>query len=171
MKTAATIGALAVVLALSGCSGGQGDLDAWVEQVKAKPAGAIDPIPDSPEYDRFAYQAHDLRDPFTPFKRAPAAGQVQGPRPDLDRPKEPLEEFALDSLKMVGTLGEASGMTALVMDPNGVTHRVRPGNRLGQRDGRLITVEGGRMILVELTPDGAGGWEEVQAVVTLAETE
>ena len=164
-----TILVMAMVVAMAGCSGRPSDLDRWTEQVKAKPAGPLPPIPAAPEYDQFLYKAHDLRDPFTPFKRVAAPGQAQGPRPDPDRPKEPLEEFALDGLKMVGTIGSGPRLTALVMDPNKVTHRVVPGQRMGQRDGRIIGIEPGRVVLMELTPAAGGGWEEVQTVVNLSE--
>lgn len=163
------LGALGLALVLVGCSGQNSDLKRWTEQVKEKPGGELDPIPSSPEYDRFVYQAHELRDPFTAFKRTEQPGATQGPRPDPDRPREPLEEFALDSLKMVGSIGSGSRISALVMDPNKVTHRLGPGQRLGQRDGRIIAIDPSRLVLIELAPNGSGGWEEVQTVVNLSE--
>ena len=172
MMRLASIVALGMTVALTaGCSGGNSDLDSWIDQVKAKPSGTIEPIPASPDYDRFAYEAHSLRDPFTPFRRAVDPSQMQGPRPDPNRPREPLEEFAMDSLKMVGTLRGGSQMQALIMDPNGITHRLGAGQRMGQNEGRIVSVEAGRVVLVELVSNGMGGWEETQAVVNLSESE
>ena len=159
------------VLLGSGCSGRNSDIDSWVEQVKSKPAGAIDPIPPSPDYDEFSYEAHSLRDPFTAFRRAADPSQFQGPKPDPNRPREPLEEFAMDGLKMVGTLRGGAQMQALIMDPNGVTHRLGTGQRMGQNDGRIISVEPSRVVLVELVSNGMGGWEETQAIINLSETD
>lgn len=166
--TAAFCG-VGMALLLVGCSGQNSDLKRWTQEVAAKPGGELEPIPASPEYDRFVYQAHDLRDPFTAIKRTEKPGVTQGPRPDPDRPREPLEEFALDSLKMVGSIGTNPRLVGLVMDPNKVTHRVGHGQRLGQRDGRVISIEPHRMVLMELVPNGEGGWEETQTVVNLSE--
>ncbi len=164
--------ALALMVgALGACSGQDSDLNAWIEQVKSKPPGPLEPIPDIPEYDKFLYQAHDLRDPFALYRRAVDPNAIQGPKPDSNRPKEPLEEFTLDSLKMVGTLGSGTRQAALVMDPNKVTHRVYIGQHLGQRDGRVIGIDAGRIVLIELAPDKSGGWEEIQSVVNLTEAE
>lgn len=168
-NVAAALCGVGMVLLLAGCSGPNSDLKRWTQEVVAKPGGNLDPIPASPEYDRFIYQAHELRDPFTPVKRAEQPGATQGPRPDLDRPREPLEEFALDSLKMVGSIGSGTSVVGLVMDPNKVTHRIGHGQRMGQREGRVISVEPHRMVLVELVPNGEGGWEETQTVVNLTE--
>lgn len=165
-----SVTALLMVGLLAGCAGQDSDLNAWLTEVKNKPAGPLEPIPDIPEYDKFLYTAHDLRDPFALYKRADP-GATQGPKPDSNRPREPLEEFALDSLKMVGTLGAGTRQAALIMDPNKVTHRVFVGQHMGQQDGRIVGIEPGRIVLVELTSDKMGGWEEVQTVVNLSEVE
>ncbi len=68
---------------------------------------------------------------------------------------------------MVGTLGGGAGAVALVMAPDKVTYRVRPGNYMGQNDGRVTGVFEDRIELVELVPDGAGGWLERPASVAL----
>lgn len=170
MITAARLAAsFALALALGGCAGPDNDLNQWVQTVKNRPAGAVEPIPDVPEFDKFAYQAHALRDPFAPLHRGPVGAAVEGPKPDSNRPREPLEEFALDSLKMVGTIGVGGRMVALVMDANKVTHRVGAGERMGQREGRVIAVEPSRLLLIELVPNATGGWEETQTVVNLSE--
>ena len=68
---------------------------------------------------------------------------------------------------MVGTLGGGKNVIALVMAPDKVTYRVQPGNYLGQSDGRVTAVFEDRIELVELVPDGAGGWLERPATVAL----
>jgi len=167
MKATLLVGVLGL---LAGCSGQDSDLNAWLNEVKNRPAGPLEPIPEVPEYDKFLYQAHELRDPFALYRRADP-NTNRGPKPDSNRPKEPLEDFALDSLKMVGTLGAGGRQAALVMDPNNVTHRVYPGQHMGRQDGRVISVEPGRIVLMELTSDKSGGWEEVQTIVNLTEVE
>ena len=110
--------------------------------------------------------AQGLRDPFS----APIAtrdGSGSGPRPDPDRRKEVLEAFPLDSLNMVGTMDSGQGVVGLIMAPDRVTYRVRPNNYLGQNEGRITGVFEDRIELVELLPDGAGGWLERQARIAL----
>ena len=53
------------------------------------------------------------------------------------------------------------------MAPDKVTYRVRPGVYLGQSDGRVTAVYEDRIELVELVPDGAGGWLERPATIAL----
>lgn len=155
----------AVVLSLSACTRGSRDLEAWVAEVKARPAPPLEPLPVMKQFETFEYAAQDMRDPFS----QPSADRDGGNqlRPDPNRRKEVLEAFPLDSLDMVGTIGAGDGVIGLVMGPDRVTHRVRPGNYLGLNDGRITAVSEDRIEIVELVPDGAGGWLERQARIAL----
>ena len=155
----------AIALSLSACTRGKRDLEAWVAEVKARPAPPLDPLPVMKQFETFEYAAQNLRDPFS----QPSADQdgENGLRPDPNRRKEVLEAFPLDSLDMVGTLGRGGGLVALVMAPDKVTYRVQPGAYMGQSDGRVTGVFEDRIELVELVPDGAGGWLERPATVAL----
>ena len=156
-------------LGLTACgSNSFSDLDTWIDQVKQKPARSLEPLPPAPEYDRFTYQAHNLPDPFASYT-PPVSVTTQGPRPNADRPREPLEEFTLDSLVMVGTMGDGLARVALVMDPTGLVHRITVGRYMGKHDGRVVGVAEDRVNLVELTPNGRGGWEETTAALVLKE--
>ncbi|HEY4581899.1 MAG TPA: pilus assembly protein PilP [Lysobacter sp.] len=175
MKTTAhTAIARSLVLAvlLAGCARGvtstpgeAPNLEKWVVDVKARPAPPLDPLPVMQQFETFEYAAQGLRDPFS---RAFADdGNGSGPRPDSARRKQALEAFPLDSLDMVGTLGRGAGLIALVMAPDKVTYRVRIGDYMGQSDGRVTSVRDDRIELVELVPDGAGGWLERPATLAL----
>ena len=157
---------LAILLAfsLAGCIGGKGDLEKWVAEVKAKPAPALEPLPVMQQFETFEYAAQNLRDPFSEIF---SGSEGSGPRPDPGRLKQTLEQFPLDSLDMVGTLGKGGAIVALVLAPDKVTYRVRPGAYLGQSDGRVTAVYEDRIELVELVPDGAGGWLERPATIAL----
>lgn len=153
------------VLSTSGCKRGKSDLEAWIEEVKARPAPPLDPLPVMKQFETFEYAAQHLRDPFSaPTADADGGG---GMRPDPNRRKEVLEAFPLDSLDMVGTIGSGDGLIGLVMGPDKVTYRVRPGNYMGLAEGRVVAVFDDRIDLVELVPDGAGGWLERQAQIAL----
>lgn len=160
---------LALMLLLCGllaaCGSGRGDLEKWVAEVKAKPAPALPPLPVMQQFETFEYTAQNMRDPFDQAFSGDGAGS--GPRPDPGRRKQTLEMFALDSLKMVGSLGGGKNLVALVMAPDKVTYRVNPGAYLGQSDGRVTGVYEDRIELVELVPDGAGGWLERPAKLAL----
>ena len=167
-------GAMACVLALAlgGCVRGIGstpgeapNLHEWVANVKARPAPPLDPLPVMQQFETFEYAAQDLRDPFSAVFGDDGSGS--GPRPDSNRRKQILEQFPLDSLDMVGTLHARGGVVALVMAPDKVTYRVAPGAYVGQNDGRVTGVQEDRIDLVELVPDGAGGWLERPASVAL----
>ncbi|AKC86085.1 pilus assembly protein PilP [Pseudoxanthomonas suwonensis] len=161
-----------LVLALGACGrsvsstpGDAPNLEKWVADVRARPAPPLDPLPVMQQFETFEYAAQDMRDPFSDAWNNPDGGA--GLRPDPNRRKEPLEQYPLDSLDMVGTIGTGSGLIALVMAPDRVTHRIRPGAYLGQSDGRVTSVREDRIELVELVPDGAGGWLERPASIAL----
>ena len=140
------------------------NLESWVADVRARPAPPLDPLPVMQQFETFEYAAQTLRDPFS---NAWSNTDTGGLRPDPDRRKETLEQYPLDSLDMVGTIGKGAGLVALVMGPDKVTYRVRPGNYLGQSDGRVTSVREDGLELVELVPDGAGGWLERPASIAL----
>lgn len=164
--------ALAVLL-LSGCAPqGMNDLEQYVKEVKARPPTPIDPIPQITQAETFLYVGEGRRDPFM---RSDDTQEVfaetgdDGPRPDPNRRKEELESYPLDSLKMVGTLDQKGAVWALVKTPDGTIHRVRSGNYLGQNDGRITRIEEEKVDLVELIPNGRGGYLERLASMTLGE--
>jgi len=158
--------ALAGLLALAGCAGNNADLDAYLADVKARPALPLEPLPVMKQFETFEYAAQDLRDPFS-NPTAEQSDSSSALRPDPNRPKEPLESFPLDGLDMVGTLGEGGALIGLIMDPERVIHRVNVGNYMGQTDGRITAIYEDRIELIELAPDGNGGWIERRAEVAL----
>ena len=140
------------------------NLEAWVAEVDNRPPPPLDPLPVMQQFESFEYAAQGLRDPFS---RAFRDTGGSGPRPDSNRPKQALENFPLDTLDMVGTIGSGGGLTALVQGPDKMTYKVRPGAYLGQNDGRVTSVAEDRIDLVELVTDGAGGWLERPASIAL----
>lgn len=167
--TLARIGLLlAAVLVLGGCTRGTSDLREWVAQQKAKKGAPIPPLPVIKTFETFTYADQDLRDPFGP-SAAQQQGPNSGPRPDQNRPKQPLEMFSLDSLKMVGTIGSGRGIEALVKDPKGVVHPVHDGEYMGQNYGHITAIGDDHIDLVELVSNGNGGWMERQASIALGE--
>ena len=161
--------AAAVLAALGGCSTGS-DLRQWVAQEKAKKGAPLEPLPVIKTFETFEYKDQDLRDPFNVSAEEQEESANTGPHPDQDRPREPLEAFPLDGLKMSGTLGLAKAIEGLIRDPDGVVHRVHVGNYLGQNYGRITNITEDHIDLVELVPNGSGGWMERQATIALGDT-
>ena len=165
-KTAVVCAAL-TSLAAAGCSGGQSDLQKWIEATKKKPGGRIQPLPEVKPYENFVYSANVQRSPFQPVTASSANGQNL--RPSTRRNREFLEGFSLDTLKMVGTFKVGSQFYGLVQSRDGLVHKVQPGNYLGQNDGKVTEITGAKINLVEIIPDGLGGYVERPASLALSD--
>ena len=87
----------------------------------------------------------------------------------MNRRREALEAFPLDALKMVGTLAQKDGVWAIIKAPDGLVYRVTRNNYLGQNYGRITKISEDKVELVEIVPDGLGGWQERRASLVLAE--
>ena len=165
----AGIGIVAVALAgliLGGCSGSESELQKWIETTKKKPGGRIQPLPDVKPYETFTYSVTSMRSPFQP--QGPNALNGNTLRVNTRRNREFLEGFSLDTLKMVGTFKVGSNFYGLVQSKDGLVHKVQPGNYMGQNDGKVTEITGGRISLVEIVPDGLGGYIERPASLALA---
>lgn len=156
----------AIATAVGGCARGDEDLRQQIDEIKAQRGAPLDPPPVLRTFESFTYQAQSLRDPFSP-PAAVAEASDGGPRPDVNRPREALEAFPLDALDMVGTIGEGAAILALVKDPSGLIHQVRSGNHMGQNFGRILSISETSIDLVELVPNGTGGWLERPSAVAL----
>lgn len=168
LKNVFVTGLLAI--GLSACGGSGDDLDQYINEVKARPGGRIEPLPEITPYEVFSYVAdvQGLRSPFRP-DTPQAAGGGSGPRPDVDRSREYLESFPLDTLGMVGTLSINNTNYGLVQTSDGLIHRVIPGNYMGQNDGRITEISDSEIALVEIISDGIGGYIERDAAVSLSD--
>lgn len=157
-------------IGVAACGGGTDDLDQYINQIKARPGGRIEPLPEITPYEIFSYVAdvEGLRSPFQPDTPLTAGGSA-GPRPDDDRSREYLEGFSLDTLAMVGTLNINETMYGLVQTTDGLIHRVIPGNYLGQNDGRITHITESEIGLVEIISDGIGGYIERDAAVGITD--
>lgn len=159
--------ACAVALALAGCTSRDGELEEFIAATKKEPGGRVEPLPEVKPYESFIYEADTLRSPFMPG--GSGAGSSQAVRPDVKRNREFLEQFSLDTLRMVGTLRLGGRVYGLVQTKDGLVHRVLPGNFMGQADGRVMEISPSKINLVEIVPDGLGGYMERPAALGLSE--
>ena len=168
------LAALAVATLLAGCESHSGfaDLNAFMDEVRARPKGAIEPLPKFAAYEPFTYQASNLRSPFQPpIKIDMAAKQKAGDRvvkPDETRIKQFLEGFNIETFTMVGTLSNDAGTYALITGRDGV-HREKIGDYLGTNHGKVVAISESQIDVVEIVTDGEGGWVERPRSLTLKE--
>lgn len=166
------IGIFLLPLMLSACGGGEfQDLREFVQNAGADMRGKIDPPPEVKPYEPFAYDNEAaLADPFKPRKPELRGGGKSGVnQPDLDRPKEELEEFPLEGLKMVGYLYQNKVPYAVVRAPDGKLHRVKVGNYLGMNFGLIKEVNETEVVIKEMVQDSVGDWSERMSSLQLVE--
>jgi type IV pilus assembly protein PilP len=168
IRTLLALAIAVALLSLSGCSRSMSDLETYITEIKARPGGRIEPLPEIRAHEVHAYDSRDARSPFTPD--LPAARADSGLRPDAERRREFLEGFPLDTLRMVGTLTIGGRYYGLVQTSDRLIHRVVLGNYLGQNDGRIISITESSIQLLEIIPDGLGGYIERAASIGLGET-
>lgn len=166
-----TVLSLAAVF-ITSCGGQEhADLQEYIKRVQAKKKGKIQPLPEIKPYETFAYNAQDLRDPFTPFVQEAVQEDIPkepGLSPDMNRKREALEQFPLDSLVFVGHLEKDGVLWGLISAPDSTVYKVRKGNYVGQNFGEIQSISESSVLLKEIVQDGSGGWIEREASLTLA---
>jgi type IV pilus assembly protein PilP len=159
---------LFIVLGLAGCGGGNmEDLQTFVAEAGKDAQGKIEPLPEVKAYEPFTYNAFDLPDPFKPRKLSTGGGG--GMQPDLNRPKEPLEAFSLETLKMVGMVSKQGVIHAVIKTPDNAIYHVRKGNYVGQNFGLITQIGDTEVTLREIVQDSAGDWSERTSTLILQE--
>ncbi|MBI2754070.1 MAG: pilus assembly protein PilP [Betaproteobacteria bacterium] len=166
--------ALAGVALLAACAGDEhSDLKQELGQITKDLRGRVDPLPQVKPYEPVPYKGEGEVDPFRPERInvaqvGGAAVAGSGRRPDVNRPKEPLEAFPLESISMVGTLSRSKETFGLVKaGPN--LFRVRKGNYMGQNFGVITGIDDGQITLKELIQEGGGDWVERVSSLQLQE--
>jgi len=173
-KSSSTFAVVLILMStlITACSTRQDDLNRYIAEVKDRPATPIPPIPPVRTYTPYEYQGLTGRDPFRQSTsegsdQVAHSGPATGPRPDLQRPREYLERYELDTLSMVGTFSKESSEWALIRDPDGVVHRIAVGNYIGKNHGKVNGISNDEVQLSEFIADGIGGWLVREASVAL----
>ncbi len=160
---------IVISLGLAACTGGgMEDLKQFVAESGKGLHGKVEPLPAVKPYEPFTYAAQDLPDPFKPRKLQPTKGGG-GLQPNFNRPKEALEAYPLDTLKMVGTLQRKNLKYALVKAPDNSVYRVKIGNYMGQNFGIVTDISDSEIKLTELVEDSSGEWTERNTSLPLLE--
>lgn len=165
---------LAAGLGLAGCSGEQfGDLKAWMDESsnELKLKSRVEPLPEVKPYQPYVYDAFSLVDPFNRSKMEIAKKTSGALAPNMNRPKETLEAYDLEKLRMVGTLQRGKDINALIRTPDGNLYRVKVGSYMGQNFGMVTVINETGVTLKEIVEDSGGDWVERTSVLALDDTE
>ena len=160
-----------ISLLLAGCGGEEfQDLRDFVKNSGKDMRGKIPPPPEVKPYEPFTYNNDaSLPDPFKPRKPDLHGGRAGINQPDMNRPKEALEEFPLEGLKMVGYLSQNKVGHAVIRAPDGKLHRVKAGNYIGMNFGLIKEVTDTEVQIKEMVQDSAGDWSERMSSLQLLE--
>jgi type IV pilus assembly protein PilP len=159
-----------MVLLLSACSTGDDheELRRWMNEAAKDAKGKIPPLPQVKPYEAVAYDAGNLLDPFKPAKIGAEQQKASGSglQPDMNRPREPLEAYPLESLKYVGVMTRRNNSYAIIQ-VDGALYQVRTGNYMGQNFGVIAKISESQVALKELVQDSAGDWVERESTLLL----
>jgi type IV pilus assembly protein PilP len=149
---------------MTGCSDRIGMAQQSMDQIRNEASQPIEPPPQAEVIDDFVYSANILRSPFLPPSLvnadAPAAS-LDGVRPDINRTKEPLEQYDIMQLTFRGIVISPEGQQyALVQRPDGSVASVTVGDYLGLNDGRIVEITSTQINLIEIVPDSRAGFVE-----------
>ncbi|MFU2487107.1 pilus assembly protein PilP [Thauera sp. WH-1] len=161
---------LVACVLLAGCAGGSEDnLQVWMDEQGRTMRGAVRPLPELLPFPVVNYAGVQGDDPFRSARMEPerrASGSAL--RPDLDRRREPLEAYPLESLQMVGVLTQGQNTHALVRVSNNL-YQVKVGNYMGQDFGVVTAITESEVTLRELVEDVYGDWVERTSKLILQE--
>jgi type IV pilus assembly protein PilP len=158
---------------LSACATNEySDLNLFMKTAEQSMSHQIEPLPEVKPYAPFTYSAFDLPDPFKPRKlqQDELKRDTSAFAPDLNRRKEPLEAYPLESIKMVGVWQEQRQTYALVKVENTI-FSVKVGNHLGQDYGLITTISEAEVKLKEQVQDSGGDWSERISMLHLSEVQ
>ena len=173
MRYSALFGLLLLV-GLAGCgTSDTDDLKVWMDEQSQSMRGKVEKLEPVVQYEPFIYDAFTLVDPFSTAKmevakgsRAKTAGQ-----PDDTRPKEPLEAYDLEKLRMKGTLLNKKGILAIIETPDKATYSAKVGSFMGQNFGVVTKITDSEITLKETVEDSSGEWVERITTLPLEEQE
>jgi len=153
-----------LLVLLIGCSfDPESEIKTWVEETKKNPDSSVCSLPEWELKEGSAYTALHLRNPFEPVVR----GLLDKPLIEDNRPRELLEHYPLDSLKMVGTLVWENQRAALIKDGSGFVHSVKVQDRIGLNFGTIISISERTIEIIEWIPDNEGAWRERKVPLNL----
>lgn len=164
---------VASVTLVAGCSGSNDELRQWMADTRKEMKPVTATLAEPKTFEPFLYKDQNEIDPFDPGKvanalKALSAKSNSGFAPDLNRRREPLEGYPVDTITMVGTLQRPNLRYALLR-ADGVIYQVKVGNYIGQNFGIVTKIDENEVVLKEVVQDAAGEWVERATTLQLQE--
>ena len=160
-------------LALAGCGGEQQELTQWMDQQRREVKPNVQPLSPPKKFTPQAYVSLNGVEPFSNQKLTVALKQeARQPNSlvgaEINRRKEPLEAYPLDSMSMVGSVVKSGRPYALLRVDN-LLYQVKQGDYLGQNYGKITQISETSVALREIVQDAAGEWIERNSALQLQE--
>jgi type IV pilus assembly protein PilP len=152
---------LALALLVSACQQKEKpSLSRFIADAAKMKGSEIEPLPNIKPVEPFAYSAQEFADPFNIVNLKPTkvVSARSGTGPDVNRRREPLENYPLDSLRMVGTLFREHEERAIIKTPEGAVLTVVVGKFMGQNYGKIISIDENEIAVKEQVLNSAGTW-------------
>ena len=167
------IGICAFSVALMGCGSEQEELQGWMEQQRREAKPNVEPLSAPKKFVPQTYVALQGVEPFSTQKLTVALKQeTRSPNSllaaEINRRKEPLEAYPLDSMSMVGSVVKGGRPYALLRVDN-LLYQVKQGDYLGQNYGKITKISETDVTLREIVQDAAGEWIERPGALQLQE--
>ena len=147
-------------------------LKQWMEQARRDMKPQVQALPQAETFVSFQYNAADRADPFDAKKLAAGFGDGmlagEGLQPDRQRAREPLENYPLESLKMVGSMRRSAQVMGLI-EADKIIYQVRQGSHLGQNYGKVVAIADEAILIDELVQDANGSWLMRRTQIVLQE--
>lgn len=163
----------AVAVVLVGCGrSDNSEARTFVAKFRDGKPDPIDAPPTVPVYEPFTYKARGRRQPFRPARSNNEGGSDKassGPRPNPKRHREPLEQYTLGSLSMMGTVEFHDVTYALIRTPTGSIFRVKTGQYLGKHSGKIRQVNTSGLVMREIVPKGTGGYQKKRTTLSFGQ--
>jgi type IV pilus assembly protein PilP len=164
---------LVVGLLLAGCGGDQDELQQWMEQQKREVKPNVEPLSAPKKFNPQPYVAMNSVEPFSTQKLTVALKQeARQPNSllaaEINRRKEPLEAYPVDSMAMVGSVLRNGQPYALLRVDN-LLYQVKQGDYLGQNYGKITKISETNVAYREIVQDAAGEWIERNSALQLQE--
>ncbi len=164
---------IAAAIVLTACTNDQSELRAWMDEVRASTQPVHERIAEPKRFEPFRYDDAAQVDPFSTEKLTMAIEKFQqrargGLKPDLERRREALEGYPLDTIRMVGRLSNGRQDYAL-LQAESVVYKAHVGNYAGQNFGKITKISETEVMLKELVQDAAGDWVERESALQLQE--
>lgn len=164
---------LAVGVLLAACGGDQDELQQWTEQQKREVKPNVEPLSAPKKFNPQPYVAMGAVEPFSTQKLTVALKQeARQPNSllaaEINRRKEPLEAYPVDSMAMVGSLTR-NGQPYALLKVDKLLYQVKPGDYLGQNYGKITKISETNVAYREIVQDAAGEWIERNSALQLQE--